>query len=74
MSWRNASLNDVPLPDGALARLQLYAIPSSGRLKLDYVSYQVRLPVLPPAVAGCRRLQVSLSRAVGRRGVLIACC
>jgi hypothetical protein len=24
-----------------MAHLQLYAIPSSGRLKLDYVSYQV---------------------------------
>jgi hypothetical protein len=42
VSWRNASLNGTPLSDDALARLQLYAIPSSGRLRLDYVSYQVR--------------------------------
>lgn len=42
VSWRNASLNGIPLSDDALARLQLYAIPNSGRLQLDYVSYQVR--------------------------------
>jgi hypothetical protein len=42
VSWRNVALNGVPLPDEAMARLQLYAIPSSGRLTLDYVSYQVR--------------------------------
>lgn len=35
------SLNGDPLPDEAMARLQLYAIPCIGRLKLDYVSYQV---------------------------------
>jgi hypothetical protein len=42
VSWRNASLNGTPLSEDALARLQLYAIPSSGRLTLDYVSYQAR--------------------------------
>jgi hypothetical protein len=43
VSWRNAALNGCRLSDDALAHLQLYDIPSSGRLKLDYVSYQVRL-------------------------------
>lgn len=42
VSWRNVSLNGDLLPDEAMARLQLYAIPCIGRLKLDYVSYQVR--------------------------------
>lgn len=42
VSWRNVALNGVPLPDEAMARLHLYAIPRSGRLTLDYVSYQVR--------------------------------
>jgi len=41
LSWRNASLNGKPLSKDALAHLQLFAIPSSGTLKLDYVSYQV---------------------------------
>lgn len=41
VSWRNVTLNGVPLPDEAMGRLHLYAIPSSGRLTLDYVSYQV---------------------------------
>jgi hypothetical protein len=42
VSWRNVTLDNSPVPDDALARLQQYAIPSSGRLKLHYVSYQVR--------------------------------
>lgn len=43
LSWRNASLNGTPLSDDAMAHLQMYAIPSSGRLKLDYVSYQASM-------------------------------
>jgi len=41
LSWRNASLNGVAFKDAALAQLQAYAVPPSGSLKLDYVSYQV---------------------------------
>lgn len=44
LSWRNARLNNAPLSEEALAHLQLYGMPSSGRLQLDYVSYQVHSP------------------------------
>lgn len=41
LSWRNASFNGAQLSEGALAQLQAYAMPTSGSLRLDYVSYQV---------------------------------
>jgi hypothetical protein len=41
LSWRNSCLNGVGLRDAAVAQLQSYAVPPSGSLKLDYVSYQV---------------------------------
>eukprot|EP00879_Flechtneria_rotunda_P031964 GHRR01035097.1.p1 GENE.GHRR01035097.1~~GHRR01035097.1.p1 ORF type:complete len:137 (-),score=19.79 GHRR01035097.1:149-559(-) len=40
-SWRNATLNGVSLRDSAILQLQQYAMPPTGSLKLDYVSYQV---------------------------------
>lgn len=42
LSWRNACLNGVGLRDAAVAQLQGYAVPPTGSLKLDYVSYQVK--------------------------------
>jgi hypothetical protein len=41
LPWRNATLNGAQLSEEGLRSLQLYAIPASGTLKLDYVSYQV---------------------------------
>jgi hypothetical protein len=43
LSWRNSCLNGVGLRDAAVGQLQSYAVPPSGSLKLDYVSYQVNI-------------------------------
>lgn len=42
VSWRNVQLNGKPLKGDTLYKLQAYAMPKLGTLKLDYVSYQVR--------------------------------
>lgn len=60
LSWRNASLNGKPLSEDALAHLQLYAIPSSGTLKLDYVSYQVT-PACYVLLVAARQCYINLS-------------
>lgn len=41
LNWRNATYNGGVLKEEALTKLQLYALPESGLLSLDYVSYQV---------------------------------
>jgi hypothetical protein len=41
LSWRNATLNGLPLTAEGLMRLRELTIPAAGTLKLDYVTYRV---------------------------------
>lgn len=51
-SWRGAALDGRALRGDALPRLQAFAVPQSGALRLDFVSYRVPPPGAAPAADG----------------------
>jgi hypothetical protein len=51
-SWRNVTLNGLPVAREALSRMREWTLPTSGQLKLDYVCYKVS-SILPGLCAAC---------------------
>ncbi|KAG2448830.1 hypothetical protein HYH02_006181, partial [Chlamydomonas schloesseri] len=49
INWLNASLNGQPLDAAGLTRIRDFALPGTGVLRLDYVSYRKPRPNVAPA-------------------------